>query len=146
MMEKSQIIEVFQEKKLNVEIVENKGGQVVVSRMCEVYQHQIFPTVEEWDDAIEKKMKKTVNEIIKPELRKLIARTQSKEQPIKPILTLAGPLPKRRSFTFDLVFMMRPEKMTEQILQDTIALIAELEQFLAKIKHDDYLLTGCIVE
>jgi len=55
-------------------------------------------------------------------------------------------LPKRRSFTFDLVFMMRPEKMTEQILQDTIALIAELEQFLAKIKHDDYLLTGCIVE
>lgn len=134
MMDKGQIIDAFQCRKMNVEIVENKNGQVVVSKMCQLYQQQVFSTVEPWDEQIERGMKEAVNQVVKPGLRKLIVHAQTKGQPIKPILTLAGPLPKLQSFTFDLVFMMRLEKMNEAILTDTFSLINEIDGFLSMIK------------
>ena len=36
-LQKETIIEVFEREKLHVEINENKNGNVVVSRMCELY-------------------------------------------------------------------------------------------------------------
>lgn len=42
MLQKETIIGAFEQEKLNVEITENKKGQVVVSRMCELYKNQVF--------------------------------------------------------------------------------------------------------
>ena len=67
-------------------------------------------------------------------LRKMIVAEQLTGKPIKPILTLAGPLPSRNSFTFDLVFMFRPDQSDEQILQDTIQLICKIEEYIASVQ------------
>lgn len=132
-MNKEMIIEAFQKEKMHVEITENKNGQIVISRMCELYKNQVFAEDTQWNETVEKTMKEKIQLLIRPALRKMIVEAQNQGTPIKPILTLAGPLPKRNSFTFDLVFMMRLEYLTECALQDTIQLIYHIEQFLSSI-------------
>ena len=117
-----------------MEITENKNGQIVVSRMCELKKHQVFAEDIPWDDAVEKALKDKVSLLVKPELRKMIVQEQRTGKPIKPILTLAGPLPKRNSFTFDLVFMFRLEQSDTQVLEDTLRLIHKIEAYIEAVK------------
>ena len=133
-LQKETIIKAFEREQLHVEINENKNGNIVVSRMCELYKHQVFADDRPWDDNVEKAIKDKVSLVVKPDLRKMIVQVQSVGKPIKPILTLAGPLPKRNSFTFDLVFMFRLEQSSTQVLEDTIQLIYKIEEYLASIK------------
>lgn len=49
-LHKETIIEAFEQEKLNVEITENKKGQVVVSRMCELRKNQVFAEDIPWND------------------------------------------------------------------------------------------------
>ena len=70
-LQKETIIEVFEREKLHVEINENKNGNVVVSRMCELYKHQVFADDRPWDDNVEKAIKDKVNLTVKPDLRKI---------------------------------------------------------------------------
>lgn len=133
-LSKERIIEVFDHEQMNVEITENKMGNVVVSRMCELYKHQVFVQDIPWDDTVEKAIKDKVAIAVKPALRKMIVAEQQNGKPIKPILTLAGPLPSRNSFTFDLVFMFRTEQCDEQILQDTIQLIHKIDAYIASVQ------------
>ncbi len=134
MLSKAQIVEAFDQEKLNVEITENKMGNIVVSRMCELYKHQVFTQDLPWDDGVEKAIKDKVSVVVKPALRKMIVAEQQTGKPIKPILTLAGPLPSRNSFTFDLVFMFRLEQSDAQVLQDTIQLIYKIDEYIASVK------------
>ena len=131
---KDRIVEAFEQKKINVEITENKMGNIVVSRMCELFKHQVFAQDLPWDDQVEKAIKDKVSITVKPALRKMIVQEQLGAKPIKPILTLAGPLPSRNSFTFDLVFMFRPEQSDEQVLQDTIKLIYKIDEYIASVQ------------
>lgn len=131
---KETIIEAFEQEKLNVEITENKKGQVVVSRMCELRKNQVFAEDIPWNEQIEQKLKDTVQLLVKPELRKMIVQEQLQGKAIKPILTLAGPLPKRNSFTFDLVFLFRLEQCNRQVLQDTLHLIHKIETYLEAVR------------
>ena len=133
-LQKETIIAAFEREALNVEINENKNGQSVVSRMCELYKHQVFAQDIPWDDNVEKAIKDKVSLKVKPDLRKMIVQEQQSGKPIKPILTLAGPLPKRNSFTFDLVFMFRLEQSDEQVLEDTIKLIHKIDEYLQAIQ------------
>ena len=133
-LQKETIIAAFEREALNVEINENKNGQIVVSRMCELYKHQVFAQDIPWDDNVEKAIKDKVSLKVKPDLRKMIVQEQQSGKPIKPILTLAGPLPKRNSFTFDLVFMSRLEQSDEQVLEDTIKLIHKIDEYLQAIQ------------
>ncbi|MBR4945292.1 MAG: hypothetical protein IKZ26_07780 [Peptococcaceae bacterium] len=133
-LQKETIIAAFEREALNVEINENKNGQIVVSRMCELYKHQVFAQDIPWDDNVEKAIKDKVSLKVKPDLRKMIVQEQQSGKPIKPILTLAGPLPKRNSFTFDLVFMFRLEQSDEQVLEDTIKLIHKIDEYLQAIQ------------
>ena len=135
-LQKETIIEVFEREKLHVEINENKNGNVVVSRMCELYKHQVFADDRPWDDNVEMAIKDKVNLSVKSDLRKLIVQEQRIGKPIKPILSLAGPLPKRNSFTFDLAFMFRLEQSNNQVLEDTVKLIYKIEEYLASIKPE----------
>ena len=130
---KERIIEVFDQEKMNVEITENKMGNIVVSRMCELFKHQVFTNDLPWDDHVEQAIKDKVSLTVKPALRKMIVQEQLTGKPIKPILTLAGPLPSRNSFTFDLVFMFRLDQSNEQILQDTIKLIYKIDEYIAAV-------------
>ncbi len=132
-LSKEQIVAAFDQVQLNVEITENKMGNIVVSRMCELYKHQVFAQDIPWDDNVEKAIKDKVSITVKPALRKMIVQQQLTGKPIKPILTLAGPLPSRNSFTFDLVFMFRLEQCNEQILQDTIQLIYKIDEYIASV-------------
>lgn len=131
---KEKIVEAFDREQMNVEITENKVGNIVVSRMCELYKHQVFVRDIPWDDTVEKAIKDKVSIAVKPALRKMIVQEQLTGKPIKPILTLAGPLPSRNSFTFDLVFMFRLDQSTEQILQDTIQLIYKIDEYIASVR------------
>lgn len=131
---KERIVEVFDAEKLNVEITENKMGNIVVSRMCELFKHQVYTQDIPWDDQVEQAIKDKVSVAVKPALRKMIVQEQLTGKPIKPILTLAGPLPSRNSFTFDLVFMFRLEQSNEQILQDTIKLIYKIDEYIASVQ------------
>ena len=70
---KDRIVEAFEQEKMNVEITENKMGNVVVSRMCELYKHQVFTQDIPWDDAVEKAIKDKVSIVVKPTLRKLFS-------------------------------------------------------------------------
>ena len=133
-LQKETIIAAFEREALNVEINENKTGQIVVSRMCELYKHQVFAQDIPWDDNVEKAIKDKVSLKVKPDLRKMIVQEQQSGKPIKPILTLAGPLPKRNSFTFDLVFMFRLEQSDEQVLEDTLKLIHKIDEYLQAIQ------------
>ena len=132
-LSKERIIEVFDQEKMNVEITENKMGNIVVSRMCELFNHQVFTNDLPWDDHVEQAIKDKVSLTVKPALRKMIVQEQLTGKPIKPILTLAGPLPSRNSFTFDLVFMFRLDQSNEQILQDTIKLIYKIDEYIASV-------------
>lgn len=133
-LQKEAIIAAFERERLNVEITENKNGQIVVSRMCELKKHQVFSQDIPWDDSVEKALKDKVSLKVKPDLRKMIVQEQRTGKPIKPILTLAGPLPKRNSFTFDLVFMFRLEQSDSQVLEDTIQLIYKIDEYLEAIQ------------
>lgn len=133
-LQKEAIIAAFERERLNVEITENKNGQIVVSRMCELKKHQVFSQDIPWDDSVEKALKDKVSLKVKPDLRKMIVQEQRTGKPIKPILTLAGPLPKRNSFTFDLVFMFRLEQSDNQVLEDTIQLIYKIDEYLEAIQ------------
>ncbi len=133
-LRKETIIEAFEQEKLNVEITENKKGQVVVSRMCELRKNQVFAEDIPWNAHIEQKLKDTVQLLVKPQLRKMIVQEQLQGKAIKPILTLAGPLPKRNSFTFDLVFLFRLEQCNQQVLQDTLHLIRKIETYLEAVR------------
>ena len=133
-LQKEAIIAAFERERLNVEITENKNGQIVVSRMCELKKHQVFSQDIPWDDSVEKALKDKVSLKVKPDLRKMIVQEQRTGKPIKPILTLAGPLPKRNSFTFDLVFMFRLEQSDNQVLEDTIQLIYKIDDYLSAIQ------------
>lgn len=75
-LHKETIIEAFEQEKLNVEITENKKGQVVVSRMCELRKNQVFAEDIPWNEQIEQKLKDTVQLLVKPELRKMIVQEQ----------------------------------------------------------------------
>lgn len=131
---KERIVDAFEYEKINVEITENKMGNIVVSRMCELFQNQVFAQISPWNDTVEHAMKEKISVEIKPALRKMIVHEQRNGKAVKPILTLAGPLPSRNSFTFDLVFLFRLEQSDEQVLQDTIQLIRRIEEYLASIK------------
>ena len=72
MLQKETIIGAFEQEKLNVEITENKKGQVVVSRMCELYKNQVFSQDVPWDDGVEQALKDKVTLLVKPALRKMI--------------------------------------------------------------------------
>ncbi|MBR5318321.1 MAG: hypothetical protein IKU46_01840 [Peptococcaceae bacterium] len=133
-LQKEAIIAAFERERLNVEITENKNGQIVVSRMCELKKHQVFSQDIPWDDSVEKALKDKVSLKVKPDLRKMIVQEQRTGKPIKPILTLAGPLPKRNSFTFDLVFMFRLEQSDNQVLEDTIQLIYKIDEYLEAVQ------------
>ena len=133
-LQKEAIIAAFEREHLNVEITENKNGQIVVSRMCELKKHQVFSQDIPWDDSVEKALKDKVSLKVKPDLRKMIVQEQRTGKPIKPILTLAGPLPKRNSFTFDLVFMFRLEQSDNQVLEDTIQLIYKIDEYLEAVQ------------
>ena len=133
-LQKEAIIAAFERERLNVEITENKNGQIVVSRMCELKKHQVFSQDIPWDDSVEKALKDKVSLKVKPDLRKMIVQEQRTGKPIKPILTLAGPLPKRNSFTFDLVFMFRLEQSDSQVLEDTIQLIYKIDEYLEAVQ------------
>ncbi|MBE6112702.1 MAG: hypothetical protein E7195_06795 [Peptococcaceae bacterium] len=133
-LQKETIIAAFEREQMNVEITENKTGNIVVSRMCELYKHQVFTQDIPWDDNVEKAIKDKVSLQVKPDLRKMIVQEQQHGKPIKPILTLAGPLPKRNSFTFDLVFMFRLEQSDNQVLEDTIQLIYKIDDYLSAIQ------------
>lgn len=135
-LQKETIVAAFEREKMNVEITENKTGNIVVSRMCELYKHQVFAQDIPWDDTVEKAIKDKVSLKVKPDLRKLIVQEQQYGKPIKPILTLAGPLPKRNSFTFDLVFMFRLEQSDNQVLEDTIRLIYKIDDYLSAVKPE----------
>lgn len=132
-LKKERVIEAFEQGKLNVEITENKMGNIVVSRMCELYKRQVFAQEIPWDDTVEKAIKDKVSITVKPALRKMIVAEQQTGKAIKPILTLAGPLPSRNSFTFDLVFVFRPEQSDEQVLADTINLIYKIDDYIASV-------------
>ena len=134
LLSKERIVEVFNQEQINVEITENKMGNIVVSRMCELYKHQVFAQDIPWDDTVENAIKEKVSIAVKPALRKMIVAEQQHGKPIKPILTLAGPLPSRNSFTFDLVFMFRPDQHDEQILQDTLKLIYKIDEYIASVQ------------
>ena len=41
-LQKEAIIAAFEREKINVEITENKKGQIVVSRMCELRKEQVY--------------------------------------------------------------------------------------------------------
>lgn len=133
-LRKETIIAAFEQEKLNVEITENKKGQIVVSRMCELRKNQVFAQERPWDDGVEQALKDKVTLSVKPELRKMIVREQLRGKAIKPILTLAGPLPKRNSFTFDLVFVFRLEQSDEQVLWDTLQLIRDIDAYLEAVQ------------
>ena len=133
-LQKEAIIAAFERERLNVEITENKNGQIVVSRMCELKKHQVFSQDIPWDDSVEKALKDKVSLKVKPDLRKMIVQEQRTGKPIKPILKLAGPLPKRNSFTFDLVFMFRLEQSDNQVLEDTIQLIYKIDEYLEAVQ------------
>ena len=133
-LQKEAIIAAFERERLNVEITENKNGQIVVSRMCELKKHQVFSQDIPWDDSVEKALKDKVSLKVKPDLRKMIVQEQRTGKPIKPILTLAGPLLKRNSFTFDLVFMFRLEQSDNQVLEDTIQLIYKIDEYLEAVQ------------
>ncbi len=133
-LQKETIIAAFEREQLNVEITENKAGNIVVSRMCELKKHQVFVQDIPWDDTVEKAIKDKVSLQVKPDLRKMIVQEQNGSKAIKPILTLAGPLPKRNSFTFDLVFMFRLEQSDEQTVEDTLLLIHKIDDYLEAVK------------
>lgn len=133
-LRKETIITAFEQEKLNVEITENKKGQIVVSRMCELLKSQVFAQDIPWDDAVEQALKNKVQLQVKPDLRKMIVQEQLHSKAIKPILTIAGPLPKRNSFTFDLVFLFRLEQSDEQVLQDTLQLIHKIDAYLEAVQ------------
>ena len=133
-LQKEAIITAFERERLNVEITENKNGQIVVSRMCELKKHQVFSQDIPWDDAVERALKEKVAMKVKPDLRKMIVQEQRTGKPIKPILTLAGPLPKRNAFTFDLVFLFRLEQSDAQVLEDTLQLIHKIDAYLEAVK------------
>lgn len=133
-LSKERIVEAFEQEKINVEITENKMGNIVVSRMCELLKRQVFVQDIPWDDHVEKAIKDKVSITVKPALRKMIVAEQMTGKPIKPILTLAGPLPSRNSFTFDLVFMFRLDQSNEQVLQDTIKLIYKIDEYIASVQ------------
>lgn len=133
-LHKETIVAAFAQEKLNVEISENKKGQIVVSRMCELQKHQVFEQEIPWNDSVEQALKDKVQLVVKPDLRKMIVQEQLQGKPIKPILTLAGPLPKRNSFTFDLVFLFRPEQNDQQVLQDTLHLIHKIDAYLEQVQ------------
>lgn len=133
-LSKEQIQKAFEQEKINVEITENKMGNIVVSRMCELYKHQVFAQDIPWDDTVEQAIKDKVSVHVKPALRKMIVAEQQTGKPIKPILTLAGPLPSRNSFTFDLVFMFRLDQCTTQTLQDTIKLLYKIDDYIARVQ------------
>lgn len=133
-LRKETIIAAFEQEKLNVEITENKKGQIVVSRMCELYKRQVFVQDIPWDAQVEQAIKNKVQLQVKPDLRKMIVQEQLHSKAIKPILTLAGPLPKRNSFTFDLVFLFRLEQSDDAVLQDTVRLIHKIDDYLAAVQ------------
>lgn len=93
MLQKETIIGAFEQEKLNVEITENKKGQVVVSRMCELYKNQVFSQDVPWDDGVEQALKDKVTLLVKPALRKMIVQEQLHGKAIKPIITLQGLCP-----------------------------------------------------
>ncbi|MGM9526063.1 MAG: hypothetical protein ACI3U1_07310 [Peptococcaceae bacterium] len=134
MLQKETIIGAFEQEKLNVEITENKKGQVVVSRMCELYKNQVFSQDVPWDDGVEQALKDKVTLLVKPALRKMIVQEQLHGKAIKPIITLAGPLPKRNSFTFDLVFLFRLEQSDRQVLEDTLQLIHKIDDYMEAVR------------
>ena len=134
MLQKETIIGAFEQEKLNVEITENKKGQVVVSRMCELYKNQVFSQDVPWDDGVEQALKDKVTLLVKPALRKMIVQEQLHGKAIKPIITLAGPLPKRNSFTFDLVFLFRLEQSDRQVLEDTLQLIHKVDDYMEAVR------------
>ena len=134
MLQKEMIIGAFEQEKLNVEITENKKGQVVVSRMCELYKNQVFSQDVPWDDGVEQALKDKVTLLVKPALRKMIVQEQLHGKAIKPIITLAGPLPKRNSFTFDLVFLFRLEQSDRQVLEDTLQLIHKIDDYMEAVR------------
>ncbi len=133
-LRKEAIVTAFEQEKLNVEITENKKGQIVVSRMCELRKSQVFAQDIPWDDAVEQALKNKVQLQVKPDLRKMIVQEQLHGKSIKPILTIAGPLPKRNSFTFDLVFLFRLEQSDDQTLQDTLQLIHKIDDYLEAVQ------------
>ena len=81
-LSKEQIVAAFEQEKINVEITENKIGNIVVSRMCELYKHQVFAQDIPWDDAVEKAIKDKVSIAVKPALRKMIVAEQQHGKPI----------------------------------------------------------------
>lgn len=133
-LHKEAIVAAFAQEKLNVEITENKKGQIVVSRMCELRKNQVFAEDFPWDDTVEQTLKDKVTLLVKPALRKMIVQEQLHGKAIKPIITLAGPLPKRNSFTFDLVFLFRLEQSDKQVLLDTLQLIHKIDAYLEAVK------------
>lgn len=135
-LHKEAIIAAFEREKINVEITENKKGQIVVSRMCELRKEQVFADEIPWDDAVEQVLKEKVSVMVKPDLRKMIIQEQLHGKAIKPIITLAGPLPKRNSFTFDLVFVFRLEQSDQQVLEDTLQLLDKIESYLEAIRPE----------
>lgn len=72
LLSKERIVEVFDQEQINVEITENKMGNIVVSRMCELYKHQVFAQDIPWDDTVENAIKEKVSIAVKPALRKMI--------------------------------------------------------------------------
>ena len=90
-LQKEAIIAAFEREKINVEITENKKGQIVVSRMCELRKEQVFADEIPWDDTVEQALKEKVSLTVKPDLRKMIIQEQLHGKAIKPIITLAGP-------------------------------------------------------
>ncbi len=83
---------------------------------------------------MEQALKEKVSLTVKPDLRKMIIQEQLHGKAIKPIITLAGPLPKRNSFTFDLVFVFRLEQSDQQVLEDTLQLLDKIEDYLEAIR------------
>lgn len=133
-LQKEMIIAAFERECLNVEITENKNGQIIVSKMCELKKHQVFVEEIPWDAIVEKVLEEKISQVVKPSLRRMIVQAQHNSKTLKPILTLAGPLPKRNSFTFDLVFLFRLEQNDMQVLEDTLQLIHKIDMYLESIK------------
>lgn len=83
---------------------------------------------------MEQALKDKVTLLVKPALRKMIVQEQLHGKAIKPIITLAGPLPKRNSFTFDLVFLFRLEQSDRQVLEDTLQLIHKIDDYMEAVR------------
>ena len=128
-LQKEAIIAAFEREKINVEITENKKGQIVVSRMCELRKEQVFADEIPWDDAVEQALKEKVSLTVKPDLRKMIIQDQEFDKSIK---ELEGSLDDNGRLLEDTRAAL--EQSDQQVLEDTLQLLDKIEDYLEAIR------------